>query len=401
MATENDDDALHKELIDDTAQADKSDKPERTEREPREAKEAKEEKPKSIRDAIKSAVKEHAPTKERRPRDPVDDKAPKEAVADKAAPVGDKAIPTKTNDGKLNEPAPQAPSSVAAPEIAPKEVKALWASLPPEAQAVFAKREADMAKGVEQLKAKYQSYDGALDTIRDELRTIGKTEVEAIRMLADWRNALRGPNKVQAFRALAQAEKIDLSTLMGSPSPQGQAQQAQQPNDPAAILRPYIDPITQKVTALESELQRRDSERVQGDIKSFSADKPHFDKVRVAMGHMMNSGLIPGSTPKEVFDEAYNRACRMDPEVFALIQSEEQAKREADAKAAQEAAAKKAMEAEAERKRKEAEEVARARKAGVGPRAGSPSGMATTNTAKGQSVGDSLRAAVKEVRATI
>ena len=66
-----------------------------------------------------------------------------------------------------------------------------------------------------------------------------------------------------------------------------------------------------------------------------------------------------------------------------------------------EAAAKKAAEeAEAARKR-QAEEVSRARKAGVGPRTGAPIGMAQAARPRGQSVGETLRSAIKNSGASI
>jgi hypothetical protein len=322
------------------------------------------------------------------------EKPAKEAAA---SPAPAKESEAKPAGETAPETTPQAASQIAAPATAPKEVAAIWDKLPQEAQAVFAKREADMLKGVEQLKSKLKPFDDAFAPVMGQLQQLRKTPAEAVSQLLSWQAALANPrSQAEAFRALAKAHNFDISTL-AAPVPNNGA--TANPNPPPAfdpsIVRQFVDPLAGKVTALESELQRRDRERVEADIKIFSKDKPHFERVKVAMGHLMQSGLAQGDNPKEIFDDAYARACRADPEVFALIQQEEQAKREAEAKAQAEAAAKKAAEeAEAKRKR-EAEEVARARKAAVGPRSGSPVGMAQA-ARKGASVRDSLREAVRE-----
>lgn len=398
MALEKDE--LEKPEADERANLDNAESEDRA-RETRETQERDEKKPKDVRASVRQAVKEVRERQETRdkPRDAATDSTASKGTPEKGDASAGKEIP-KTDDGKPPAAAPQAPAPIAAPASLSKEIKAQWDKLDPAVRSEFVRREADVAKGIEQLKANYRGYDEALAPLRDEIRSVGKTEAEAIRMLADWRQALRGPNKAQAFAALAKLEGIDLSQLV--PRQPGPAQQSQtQPTDPAAFLQPYIGPISQEVTALKTELQRRDAERVQADIASFAKDKPHFDQVRVRMGVLMQSGQIPGDNPREVFDRAYEEACRSHPEIYGLIQQEAEAKRQAEAQAAQAATAQKAKEAEEARKRKEAEEAAKARKAGYGPRSGSPAGMATAKNPQGQSVRESIASAVKELGAAI
>lgn len=439
MTIEDDKDETRNAASETDAGAETADKPEpRPERELREERVAKQD----IRSTIKAAIKQHAGDREqdrgtrqerravrereagaRKVIEPDTNPAAPEAEASKeaATEAGGKPIPAK-DDGKETTPAPQAQAAPPVPAALSKEVKAQWEKLDPVVRNEFLRREADTAKGIEKLKETYKGYDDALSPLHDELRSVGRTPAEGIKMLAEWRRALSGPNKVQAFAALAKLENVDLSQLVPkppapaaqSPNPTQSPTDPQQP-DPAQLLRPYLDPLSQKLTSLETELQRRDraeaerqAQSVQRDIQSFAKDKPHFAKVSRAMGYLMHNGQVTGETAQEAFDNAYVQACWADPEIRASLQGEEQAKRDADAETArektrleQEAAARKAAEAEAERKRKASEEVARARKAAVGPRGGSPVGMATTSTSKGQTVGDSLRAAIKEVRAAI
>lgn len=395
-----------------------SDRPERAERiddrHPRDRVSGRE-KSRDLRSIVKDAIKATDPAAKtvatagkdagasNKPRDPANGKfAP--AAEIKPEDRGHEASPRDKESSEAQKPsetvpaaAPQAPAAVAAPAALSKEVKAIWDTLPEQVKAEFVKRETDTAKGVEKLKQQYKPIEDAVAPFRGQLQQLGKTDAEGVDQLFKWHAALSGPNKVQAFRALAQAHQINLTTL----APQAPAVASDPQTDPTQALRPLIDPLSQKVSMLETELQRRDRERVQSDIANFSKDKPHIDRVRQAMGHLINAGLAQGGNAKEIFDDAYARACRADPEVFASIQQEEQDKRDADARAAQEAASKKAAEEAEKRKRQEAEEVARARKAGYGPKSGSPVGRATASSPKGQSVGDTLRSAIKESSAAI
>lgn len=387
------------------------DKPERSERPERQEREARDpsahvdpKEAKSVRDNIRDAIKQHGGPKVGRPRkeatapETSETKEPAADVAEK--PSGGKEIPARDEAPRSSDQAPQAPIA-AAPASLSKEVRSQWDKLDPLVRNEFLRREADSAKGVEQLKSRYQPYEDALAPVRDELKATGKTEAEGIRMLVDWRRGLSGPNKAHFFRLLAQAEGIDLSQLAPRPPGTAPQQQQTQQNDPRAILQPYLAPLEQRLNGLQTEFQRRDMERVNSDISTFASGKPHFDKVRQAMGVLMANGIATGSTPKEAFDAAYERACRMDPEVFAAVQAEETAKRDAEATVARETAAKKAAEAEEVRKRKEAEEVARARKAGVGPRGSSPTGTVANKANGTPSVRESLHSAVREVRAAV
>lgn len=322
----------------------------------------------------------------------------------KADPAPKTEIPAKTVNEEAKLDTPQAKSAIAPPDALSPDIRAMWSQIPAAVQKEFVRREEDGKRGVEQLKARYRPYEDAINPVRDELAALGKTEAEAIDMLVKWRMALKGPNKVQAARALLQAEGIDFSQLGGSsPSNGATNQQQRQPPafDPTSAFRPMIDPVVQKVTALEATLQRQAQERVQTEIADMSKGKPHFEKVRVAMGHLMNSGQIKGDNPREVFDRAYLSACYADDDVRTLMQQEEEAKRQADAQAKADEAAKAAADAEAERKRRDREALDKARKASVGPRGGSPIGSPHAKSARGESVGDTLRRAASEARGTV
>ena len=80
----------------------------------------------------------------------------------------------------------------------------------------------------------------------------------------------------------------------------------------------------------------------------------------------------------------------------ACIALEEQAKRDTEAKAQAEAAAKKAAEEAEAKRKKEAEEVARARRAAVGPKSGTPIGSIAGQRPQGKTIRDTIKDAIRE-----
>ena len=304
-----------------------------------------------MRSIVKDAIKKHnvdsaaeKPKKDRPSRsddEPADKIKTEDRGADKAASLKSSTNPATPKDGETApDAAPQERQPIAAPAALSKEAKAIWDSLPDIAKAEFVRREADTQKGVEQLKAKYRPIEEVFGPHRQELQRLGKTEADAVKQMMDWHQNLSNPaTQRQAFLALAQSHRFDLSQLV---APQGSqvAPSQGQPNDPTAMLSSYLQPIQQTVQQLQGEFERQRQQAVQSDIMNFSKDKPHFERVRTAMGHLMATGLATGETPKEIFDDAYARACRADPEIFALVQQEEVSRREAEAKAAAEAEAK-------------------------------------------------------------
>lgn len=414
MALENE--KLEIDQVGDAGKSDRGSERAPEHHEPRESREPAKD-PKSLRNLVRGAVAEQKQVEAKRDPSPArqaaaeqrtreqatgkfasttSDSRPNAGAPDARSPAASTSSPAASTDGTAAAATPQASAAVAAPAALSKEVKAIWDTLPAPVQAEFAKREADTRKGVEQLQARYQPIDEALAPYRSAIQQHGRTEAQAIKQLFDWHAALGGQHKVTAFKALAAAHGVDISTL-ASPSggaasnPQSQTQ-SQEPD-----FARHVEPVHREVQAVRGELDSMKRERVNSEITSFSKDKPHFEKVRVLMAQLMGSGAATS------LEDAYARACRADPEVFETIQQEAQAKRQSDAKAAAAEQQRKQVEAETERKRLEAEQVAKARKAGVGPRAGSPAGaaMQVAKAAQGKPVRDSIREAMKDRSAAI
>lgn len=330
---------------------------ETTDKEPKEAK-----KP-TLRETLNASVEEVR--KAERARDergkfaPEPKKQPEKIAADKTE------IP-KTEQNV--QPAASKPAGP--PSGLSKETVTAWNTLPEHVKSDFTRRSAEFDKGITEYRqktAQLQEISQALEPLRPVLQQQGiQTEAQAVKRLLEWEASIRNPQtRIHAIRSLAGQYGVDLSQLVQSSSEPSTAQ------DIPANLRPVIDQfgnIVQKVNTLESELQRRDQERVSSELSAFAKDKPHFEKVRATMGKLMMSGLATD------LEGAYQQAIALDREVSAQIAAEKEATRLA------------------EQQKQQAEKARQARQAAISPSVRAPSGP----VANGAKVKPGVRGSILE-----
>ncbi len=254
------------------------------------------------------------------------------------------------------------------------ESKALFATLPDPLKQDILKREKEVSDGFksksDELK-RYQELEQVLAPVRPIFQQNGiQNDAAAIKSLLNWEAALRNPNtRMQAFQGLAQQYGINLN------SPQNQA-----PEIPDQ-LRPVYDQfgqLSQTVNTLQGELQRSREEKVSETLAAFAKDKPHFEKVRVYMGQLIQSGA---SAPHDL-EGAYQKAIWADPDIRAALIKEQSEKQAAElAKTAQ-------------------ARSQTARAAAISPSTRAPNGPVVNGADKGgkKSVRDTLMASVKELQ---
>ena len=320
--------------------------------------------------------------------------------------------------GTQQEPAQQVPAAqpqIAAPEGWTKEAKAEWAKVPPAVQAAVAKRETDMAAGVQQLKTHYSSIDQAIQPYLGAMERAKVPPGAAIKQLFSWMDALTresagmkaGKPPEGVFAALAQSYGIDPVKLLAHmvQSPQGQQQQPgqQQPQqgqvDPA--VKAYIDsimaPVGQGINQLHQTVQQQSMAKTQEMLGMWANGKPFYEDVRGLMAKFLSPG--PNGEPPVVaplpngnadLDKAYDMAVYADPAVRAKAQKAMQ-----DSEAATKAAA-----ATAEKTAQRAKLEAARKASGSIPISapGAPAGAAPKGQQKrGKSVRETLDASIAEV----
>lgn len=305
----------------------------------------------------------------------------------------------------------------AAPAGWSKEAKAVWEQLPPEVQTAVAKREADMSKGVEELKKKYADIDQALQPRMDTIRRHGHTPAQAVNQLFAWFDALSA-NPTVAFPALANSFKFDLRAIPGLAQQQTQPQpqtpqtppqapaQAQTPAQPVPAseipqaMQAYVDELKQKITSLEqgftnqlgqlsNSFAQQSQAKTEEILANWSKDKPYFEEVRRTMAQLIASHTVPPLPNGTAdLDRAYDMAMYALPEVRAKVLADQQAAAEA-ARKAKLAAEKKAQQEAADKARRAAGSLSQ----------GAPG--ATMVPPKKGAKGKSVRESIEEARAEI
>lgn len=327
-----------------------------------------------------------------------------EGTTTEAAAEGETQVATEAAaEGEQEGEQQVAAEAGTAPTAWSKEAKAEWAKLPAAVQQAVKKREVDTAKGVEDLKTRYNEIDQALAPHLEAIRNHRRTPGEAVAHLFAWFAALTA-NPKQAFPALAKSFGKDLREFVDAPAA-GEtaadkgttaAAQQQQEGDVPLALKQYLDgfksQMEQQFGQLATSFQQSSLQKAKETLAVWSKDKPHYEKVKHIMADMIGKGLIPMKEGGEVdLDSAYDRAVFYDPTIREEILAERQQNAEAEAKRKRDAEAK-----------AQKDKADKARKAGLslGPSApgGGNSGQQSQKKGGGKSVRESLQEALAEHR---
>ena len=227
-------------------------------------------------------------------------------------------------------------SKLAAPKNWSDDVKKVFDTLPQESQEFMIKRDKEMTsdytKKTQELaeqRKNIEALDKVLQPARQTIHATGISEPEYISRLLNADNALR-TNPKMALRQLAQGYGIDLSTMneesesWNDPDPQ-YAQLLQQNQQIMSELNQFKQQNIQSTVAQTEQTVEQFSAKTGADGK---LTHPHFDKVRVKMGNLIDAGEAKG------LDDAYTKAVRLDDDLYeeAIKASRLSVKRQEDSK---------------------------------------------------------------------
>jgi hypothetical protein len=225
----------------------------------------------------------------------------------------------------------QEPLRLAPPHGWSPAAKAAYAKLPPEVQEAVARREVEINNGF----AKLKDYKG-LDEYAEMAKASGTTLREAFdRYKAaedlldrDFRGGVmqlcemygvHPMQLAQEFAALFQGQG-------GQPQP-GQPPGAQPGADPqVALLSRELAGIKDFVRTLTTREEQREREGINTFVQQFAQDKLYFEDVRQDMAHLIRTGQAND------LNDAYDKACWMNPQIRDLLIKERAAPQEAEAR---------------------------------------------------------------------
>jgi len=294
-------------------------------------------KPLSIREALNSAVKEVGD----RERDETGKFKAKQVSAE--SPAAAKEVPVDRDATAPAEQAPQASKPVGPPPGWSQQSKEFFNSLPPDhpIRQDVAKREEEVSNGFKSYSEKtkqYEAIEQVLAPSRSRFQQFGvQNDAEAISRLFQWEASFANPQtQLQAFHNLAHTYGVDLSQF---------ARQSPAPSDGGEAIPDHLKPVLdevgqlrQTVTGFVNAQQLAEQNRVASEISSFAKDHPHFEKLRVSMGQLMQAGVVAQND----LEAAYQKALRMNDELFEASQREQEEKRKAEFEKTQKEAAAKA-----------------------------------------------------------
>lgn len=332
--------------------------------------------PPSLRETLDAAVREaretpDAPRSETKPASQSGDDRPRgpdgKFVPKDAAPAT-AAAPDKSTAAQSDTPAAPSIAQAGPPTGWSTEAKALYGSLPPAIQAAVSRREAEVSAGFAQyqgLKHRHDEYERVIAPRRQYYANEGISDVQAYDNIWKWFEALRNSPQ-EAFPQLVKLFGIDPSTVL----PSGSANPNPQNPDTTSLLQ-HIRRLESQVGQVTGTFEQQQMAARQQELASWSTAKdatgtplrPHFEKVRVTMGRLMQAGVAT------TLDDAYQQAMRIDPGV----QADEKAA--AERKAAEDALTRRGGGTQ--------------RRAAVSVRGGSPNGAA--GAAHPTSIRESLR----------
>lgn len=248
---------------------------------------------------------------------------------------GDPAQPPQAAQPKTPEqaqPAPEqeqaAPAAAAPPPGWSPASKAAWNSgqIPPAVIADVAKREKEMAQGLSRL----QQYKG-LDPYVEMAKQSNTTLPEALdRYIAAEEQLNRNPK--QGIQWLAQNYGVDIVQLAAELTGQQQPGiPAPQPNYQAPDLSPILTPIQQELNQLRQIVYGDKQNQVQSTVEKFFADPryPYADNVATEIAEVIASERAKGRDI--TLEQAYDKACRLNDDVWNQIQADRETARQAEA----------------------------------------------------------------------
>ena len=239
----------------------------------------------------------------------------------------------KTQEQPNLEPPAEPPVWERPPASWKKDYHEAWTTADPKLKEYAWKREEEMKAGVQPLLSKAQYADQmqqAIEPYMNNIRGLGIEAPQAVKALMEADNVLRhgSPQQKQAYFAqLAQQYGINM----------GETQF--QPTDPNFYaIQNELAQVRGEVLNWKQQQETAQNQALLSEINQFQAKAEYFEEARPVMIQLLNSGVA------QDLDDAYQKALRLDNDLFQKHQQASQgaadaAKREQSNRAAKAARA--------------------------------------------------------------
>lgn len=205
--------------------------------------------------------------------------------------------------------------------------KAAFGTLPPEVQEAVARREQEINNGF----ARLRDYKG-LDEYAEIARQSGTTLREAFdRYKAaedlldrDFRGGVMQLCEMYGVHPMQLANEF-ASMFMGQRGQQG-VPRAPAMDPQTGLIARRLAGMEETVRTLISEREQQEREAINGTVSQFAEDHMYFENVRQDMADLIRTGKA------DTLEDAYEKACWMNPQIRDLLIKEQAAPQEAEAR---------------------------------------------------------------------
>ena len=231
------------------------------------------------------------------------------------------------------EPPPEPPVWERPPASWKKDYHEAWTTADPKLKEYAWKREEEMKAGVQPLLSKAQFADQmqqAIEPYMQNIRGLGIEAPQAVKALMEADNVLRhgsAQQKQAYFAQLAQQYGINMGDVQTTPT---------DPNFYA--IQNELAQVRGEVLNWKQQQENAQNQALLQEINQFQTKAEYFEEARPTMIQLLNSGVAKD------LDDAYQKAIRLDNELFTKHQQASQgaadaAKREQSNRAAKAARA--------------------------------------------------------------
>lgn len=211
------------------------------------------------------------------------------------------------------------PAVKARPSSWKKDYEEDWGKLDPRIQDYIQQREADYAKGVSTYKNQWDNAAPVMETLRQFQPLLQQYGVAPQQWISQLGNAhaqlVTGSpeQKLAIFQQLANDYGVNLGAVTG-----------QTGYDPQfSSLAQELNQIKNQWGQFQQQQEMMEQTQLRNEIDSFSADKPYFEEVRETMAGLLQSGMA------DDLQSAYDKAIRLNDDVFQKVNAEQAQKSEA------------------------------------------------------------------------
>lgn len=283
--------------------------------------------PISLRDTIENAIEstESAVTENTTSQDAVESdktfrprdesgkfaKTSQNAPKELTEPSDDNVVETDTNVAEI--------TTKPRPSSWKKDYEEHWGKLDPTLQDYIQQREADYAKGVSTYKNQWDMAAPIVEAIRPFEDSLRQNNISPAQWISNLGNAhaqlvYGSPEqKLNTFAQLANEYGVNLGQLTGQSGYDPQFSQ----------LAQELNQIKNQWTSFQSTQEQMEQAQLQNEISSFKDDKPYFEEVRETMAGLLQSGMAHD------LQSAYDKAIRLNDDVFQRVNAEQAQKSEA------------------------------------------------------------------------